>query len=128
MLNRRQSAMAFALLIVALSIVSVPTNVVNSSVSSISTAATPIPVAYRALVLIALVIVLIILAWKALGLLLKAILVLVLLYVIVTLIIGVAATGTLTLHYTISYAQSLVSLFTKGYAVANTVSKSASGA
>jgi len=61
------------------------------------------------------------------GVLLKAILVLVLLYVIVTLIIGVATTGTLTLHYTISYAQSLVSLFTKGYAVANAVS-SASGA
>jgi len=55
------------------------------------------------------------------GVLLKAILVLVLLYVIVTLIIGVATTGTLTLHYTISYAQSLVSLFTKGYAVANAI-------
>jgi hypothetical protein len=97
-------------------------NTVNSSVSTISSATTPIPVVYRAIVFIVLVVILIVLVLKALGFLLKALLVLVLLYIIVTLIIGVATTGTLTLHYTISYAQSIINLFVKGYTTANTIS------
>ncbi|MEM4114513.1 MAG: hypothetical protein QXP59_00650 [Saccharolobus sp.] len=93
----------------------------NTIISSLSTVSTPIPVAYRALILISLIIILITIGYKFFGLFIKAIFLIAIIYLIVTLILGIVYTGTLTLKYSITYIQIIYNFFIKGYAVASSV-------
>ncbi|MEM3860624.1 MAG: hypothetical protein QW478_14725 [Candidatus Micrarchaeaceae archaeon] len=93
----------------------------NTIVSSLSTTSTPIPVAYRAIILIALIIILIFLGYKFFGLFIKALFLIAIFYLIITLILGIIYTGTLTLKYSITYLQMVYNLFTKGYAVVSSI-------
>jgi len=102
----------FALLIPFLLITIPPNSISSNTINSIASSQTPIPVEYRAIIYIVIFLILIFLVLKFFGLFIKLLIILAFSYLIITILIGLANTGTLTLQYSFSYAGAIWNFIT----------------
>jgi len=104
----KNSFVLFSFLIPFLFLSIIPNSISSNTINSITSSQTPIPIEYRTIIYLLIAVILIFLALKFFGLFAKILIIILLAYLVITILIGLAKTGTLTLQYSFYYVSKIL--------------------
>jgi len=111
-MTRKKVLLGFLALLLPFLLLTIPPTISSNTITSIASSQTPIPVEYKAIIYIVIFLILIFLVLKFFGTFIKILIIIALSYLIITILIGLANTGSLTLQYSFSYASQIWNFIT----------------